>query len=172
MFADISKFQNTDNYLPILVAIVLVELFVISYTLSPFATTKNLKLWYKKYQYNAFIADVLSVFIGIIIARAVYPYIFQEWKLWKFLIVLVIIQICHDILFYSFFSSIPRGASPIMDLFKDYAGELGGFAIFGDSLIMIFSAIIASYLATQSNNTNIILLIISLYILPYLLGSY
>ena len=103
MFADISKFQNTDNYLPILVAIVLVELFVISYTLSPFATTKNLKLWYKKYQYNAFIADVLSVFIGIIIARAVYPYIFQEWKLWKFLIVLVIIQICHDILFYSFF---------------------------------------------------------------------
>ena len=59
-----------------------------------------------------------------------------------------------------------------MDLFKDYAGELGGFAIFGDSLIMIFSAIIASYLATQSNNTNIILLIISLYILPYLLGSY
>ena len=172
IFGDISKFSNTGDYLAILVASVIVDLIVISYTLSSFATTKNLKLWYGKYTFGAVIADVLSVVIGLIIARFLYPYIFIEWSLWKFIILAVLVQITHDILFYMFFSAIPRGKSGIMDLFKNYASELGGFAIFGDSLIIIGTVLIASYLANQTLNTNIILLIVSLYILPYLLYSF
>lgn len=172
MFADISKFSDISDYLPILVASIIIDLIVIAYTLSSFATTQNLKLWYAKYTFGAFIADVLSVVIGLIIARYLYPYIFSEWKLWKFIILAVLVQITHDLLFYGFFSSIPRGKSGIMDLFKNYAKELKGFAIFGDSLIIIGTILIASYLANQSINTNLILLIIGLYILPYLLYSF
>jgi uncharacterized protein YacL len=172
MFYDISKFSNTSDYLPILVASLIVDIIVISYTLSSFATTKNLKLWYAKYTFGAVIADVLSVVIGLIITRFLYPYIFSEWNLWKFIILAVLVQITHDILFYWLFSSIPRGKSSIIDLFKNYAKELKGFAIFGDSLIIIGTILIASYLAGQTINTNLILLIIGLYIIPYLLYSF
>ena len=118
MFADISHFTNTSDYLPILVAVIIVDLIVVAYILSPYSSTKTLRLWYKKFTFGAFISDILSIFIGIIIARFLYPYIFQDWKLWKFLILLVIVQVCHDTLFYLFFSAIPRGASSIMDLFR------------------------------------------------------
>ena len=68
MFADISHFTNTSDYLPILVAVIIVDLIVVAYILSPYSSTKTLRLWYKKFTYGAFISDILSIFIGIIIS--------------------------------------------------------------------------------------------------------
>ena len=81
----------------------------------------------------------------------------------------MLIQITHDILFYMFFSSIPRGVNKMLDTFKDYAKEASYKAIIADSCMMIMSCLIASYLVNQSTNINIIVLITFLYLLPYLL---
>jgi uncharacterized membrane protein len=65
--------------------------------------------------------------------------------------------------------SIPVGWNRMLDTFKKYSKEIGAYAILGDSLIVIFSCLIASYLAGSSFNANIINIIISLYFIPYLL---
>ena len=51
---------------------------------------------------------------------------------------------------------------------KDYAVEVGGGAILGDSFMMILACLLSSYFAVYSLNTNIIILILSVYFIPYM----
>jgi uncharacterized protein YacL len=128
-----------------------------------------LRQWYAQYNLSAVIADVLIILIGLIITRAIYYYIFDSFSIVKFVILAVIVQIIHDILFYVFFSNIPRGVNKMIDTFKDYAKEVSYKAILADSGMMIMSCLLASYLVNKNTNTNIIVLISFLYLLPYLL---
>ena len=57
----------------------------------------------------------------------------------------------------------------MLDTFKDYAKEVSYKAILGDSGMIIMSCIIAAFLANKNTNTNIIVLVSFLYVLPYLL---
>ena len=57
----------------------------------------------------------------------------------------------------------------MLDTFKDYANEVSFKAILGDSAMMISASLISSYLATKNLNTNIIVLVVFVYLLPYLL---
>jgi hypothetical protein len=57
----------------------------------------------------------------------------------------------------------------MLDTFKDYASEVSFKAILSDSGMMIMASLIGSYFASKNTNTNIIVLIISLYLMPYLL---
>jgi uncharacterized protein YacL len=169
-FTNISKASNLADYVPIITSSVIVDLIVIFITMK-YASSIYLKKWYRTYNLGAVLADVLSVVIGIMIARYIYYYIFDEWCLWKFLLVVLGVQITHDILFYMIFSAIPRGSSSIMDLFKDYAKELKGFAIFGDSLIMIGTVLLASFLAGLDLGTNLFILLWVVYLVPYFVYS-
>lgn len=168
LFKDISNFNNAADYLPILVGVVWVETFVIFFTFMV-SRSKVLEQWYRKYGLSAVIADVLIVIIGIIITRFFYPLIFTGFTLWKFIGLALSIQIIHDILFYYFFSLVPKGYNAMIDTFKSYAKEVGGYAILGDSAIIIFSCLAASHLATYSFNWNIVNLIFTLYFIPYLI---
>jgi hypothetical protein len=118
---------------------------------------------------SAVIADILILLIGLIITRAIYYYVFESFSLLNFVILAVIVQIIHDILFYVFFSNIPRGVNKMIDTFKDYANDVSYKAILADSGMMIMSCLIASYLVNKNTNINIIVLISFLYLLPYLL---
>ena len=170
MFSDISKFEKTGDYLSILVAAIFVDLFFVVLLFHGYISSTNLKKWYTKYQWSAFIADVLSIFLGIVLTRFFYYFIFSSFVLWKFAGLAVVIQIVHDLIFYSIFSNTPHGYNAMLDFFKEYAREMGTAAIRGDSIIMILTAILSSVLVGQSINTNIILLVFGLYLTPYLLN--
>jgi hypothetical protein len=83
----------------------------------------------------------------------------------------VAVQLTHDILFSQLVAAIPRKASAIIDVFKDYATEVGAQILFADASMMIGTILLASYLASFSLNTQIIVLIVAAYVLPYLLYS-
>lgn len=168
LFKDISDFSKVQDYLPILNGALLVEIIVLFLSLSQ-KKGGALQDWYKTYRLSAVLADVLVVILGIVITRFLYPYIFAKFSIWKFIGLLLLIQITHDILFYGVFSWIPRGKNQMLDLFKDYAKGAGVTAILGDSLIVIFSALFASLLAENLVNTNIIIMLFTLYFLPYFL---
>ena len=169
MLKNIGDFNNISDYLPLFNAVLITDLFVIFLLNTRVIQSYVLRQWYSQYNLSAVIADVLILLIGLIITRAIYYYVFESFSLLNFVILAVIVQIIHDILFYVFFSNIPRGVNKMIDTFKDYANEVSYKAILADSGMMIMSCLIASYLVNKNTNTNIIVLISFLYLLPYLL---
>jgi hypothetical protein len=169
MFKNIADFNNVNDYLPLFNAVLITDLFVIFLLNARVIKSQVLKQWYSQYNLSAVIADVLIILIGLIITRAIYYYVFDSFSIVYFVILAVIVQITHDILFYVFFSNIPRGVNKMIDTFKDYANEVSYKAILADSGMMVMSCLIASYLVNKNTNTNIIVLISFLYLLPYLL---
>ena len=169
MLKNIANFNNTNDYLPLFNGVLLTDLFVIFLLNTKVIKSSVLKEWYNNYNLSAVIADVLIIYIGLIVARFLYYYIFDNFTIVKFIILATSIQIVHDILFYMFFKNVPRGANKMLDTFKDYAKEVGHTAILSDSCMMIMACLIASYLTGKSFNVNFIVMILSLYLLPYLL---
>ena len=169
MLKNIGDFNNVNDYLPLFNAVLITDLFVIFLLNTTVIKSQVLRKWYSQYNLSAVIADVLIILIGLIITRAIYYYVFDSFSIIKFTILAVIVQITHDILFYVFFNNIPRGVNKMIDTFKDYANEVSYKAILADSGMMIMSCLIASYLVNKNTNTNIIVLISFIYLLPYLL---
>jgi uncharacterized protein YacL len=169
---DISNFSNTRDLLPILNGAIITDLFVIYLLLSKSIRTKTLETWYRKFNIGAFVADVLSLVIGVVIARFVYNAFKLKWSLALFLLVVVIVQLIHDLSFYQFFSNIPRGWSAVLDVFSDYAKEKGYIILFADAGMMISTVLISSMLLSNiSVNLNIVLLIVLMYMMPYFVYS-
>jgi len=168
---NISNFNDVSDYISILNGVLITDLIVIFLLLNKFIRSTVLKTWYDDFSLGAVIADVLIIVIGIIIARFLYPYIFNTYSLLNFIGLAVCIQIIHDILFYIFVSSVTRGRSKIIDVFKDYGKENSFKAIIADSTMMILSILITSYLKSKTLNINIIVLIISIYLVPYFIYS-
>jgi hypothetical protein len=169
MVKNIADFNNINDYLPLLTSVLITDLFVISLLNIQVIKSRVLRQWYSQYNLSAVIADVLIILIVLIITRAIYYYVFDSFSIGKFIMLAVILQITHDILFYVFFSNIPRGINKMIDTFKDYANDVSYKAILADSGMMIMSCLIATYLVNKNTNTNIIVLISFLYLLPYLL---
>jgi hypothetical protein len=57
----------------------------------------------------------------------------------------------------------------MLDLFKDYAKEVGGKAILGDSFMILIAALTAMLFAKLPTNNNIIALVFLVYMVPYIL---
>ena len=108
MLKNIADFSNTNDYLPLFNAVLITDLFVIFLLNIGVIKSQVLRQWYSKYNLSAVIADVLIILIGLIITRAIYYYVFDSFSILKFIILAVLVQITHDILFYVLFSNIPR----------------------------------------------------------------
>jgi hypothetical protein len=168
--ANISRFDKISDYLPILNAVLFTDLFfmgVLYYT--PLLKSKNLARWYETYRLSGMLCDVTIIMIGFVIARAIYYKIFKEFTPWKFIVLLVVIQVIHDLLFAGAFYSIPKGVNKMVDMFKDYGNEHGAGAIVGDSLMMVMAGFLAMTLSNLGKNANIIILLVLLYFTPYIL---
>ena len=170
MFKDISNFNNVDDYLPIFNGCLNADLIFMFLLYHGLVKSKMLKLWYKKFTLSAVIADVFILIIGVIITRYIYKYFFNEFSILKFTALAVCVQIIHDTLFYLLFKNTPLGYNYMLDFFKKYADEMGARAIIGDSCMMVMSCLLSSYFATYSLNSNLIILILSLYFVPYMIN--
>jgi len=169
IFADISNFNNVSDYLPIFNGCLNADLVVLFLVFHNVFKSMYLKKWYKRFSLSAVIADILILFIGIIITRFLYKYLFKKFNIIYFTGLAVLIQIIHDILFYLFFTSVPLKYNYMLDFFKLYAKEVGVGAILGDSFMMIIACLFSSYFASLNMNTNVISIVISMYFLPYMI---
>lgn len=170
-FQDISHFSNTTDYLPILSAAIIVDLIVMLSAVFGLIQSKALAAWYQQFGGLAVLADVLILVIGVIIARFLYPFLFSKWSLLQFLGLTIAIQVTHDLLFAVLFNAMPRGASAILDVFKRYATEVGFMILLADAMMIAGTVLLGSLLASQSLNTNIIVFLVALYLIPYVLYS-
>jgi len=162
------NYNNKFEYVPILTANIYADLLIIFITLGGFIyKSKTLEEWYKKYRLSASIADILIGVLYILLARYVVFITNIKPTLTSFALLSVIIQVIFDFMFYMFFSSIPLGFNHMLDFFKGYAKDVKGGAIIGDSVLVIFAVVLSAFLNLQSFDVNIIMLIISIYLIPY-----
>ena len=161
-------YNNKFEYIPILTANIYADLFIIFVAFSKiYFNIKSLEGWYKKYRLSAMIADILIGVLYMLLGRYVVYKSGVEIGLTAFAAVCVFIQIVFDFLFYIFFSIIPKGSNNMLDFFKGYSKEAGTGALLGDSFLVLMAVILSAFLNQASYDTNIVLLITSIYLTPY-----
>jgi len=160
-------FADKFEYLPILTANIYVDLFIIFITFLQIYRSPYLEEWYKKYRLSAMIADILIIVLCILLGRYLVYILKLRVGLTMFALLCVIIQTIHDLLFYLLFRFIPYERNDMLDFFKGYAKKVGINALLGDSVLVILAVILSALLNARSFDTNIVLLILGVYLAPY-----
>jgi hypothetical protein len=162
------NFENKFEYLPIITANIYADLFIIFATFSRvYYKILTLEDWYKKYRLSAMIADILIGVLYILLGRYLVYTLKLNVGLTAFALLCVVIQVIFDFLFYLLFTLVPLGTNNMLDFFKGYAKEVGVNALFGDSVLVILAVVISALLNARSFDTNIVFLILSIYLTPY-----
>ncbi len=162
------NYNNKFEYIPIITANIYADLFIIFVTFAKiYINIKSLRDWYKKYRLSAMIADILIGVLYILLGRYLVYNSGLQVGLTAFAAICVFIQIIFDFLFYILFTIIPKGSNDMLDFFKGYSKEVGASALLGDSFLVIMAVIISALLNQSSYDTNIVFLIISVYLTPY-----
>jgi hypothetical protein len=170
-YADISNFYNVSNYLPILNGCINSELTVmyIAYC-TLYLTIGNvdaLKLWHEKYTFTLSVWSIITMMLVLVITRFFYTIIFNEFTIYKFTILSVIVQIGYNLLYYSLFYH------RINDFFKvfnylDVNSEDLTYRTLTESIsLIVLASILSSNFATYTLNSNLVLLIVSVYFIPF-----
>ena len=169
----VSNIDDKFEYVPIITSNIYADLLIIYITYAKLLgngkSWKILTNWYKKYRLSAMIADILIGVIYMIIARAVVSYFKIKVDLLKFAIIAVGIQLVLDYLFYIVFSIIPKGKNEMIDLFKAWAKNAKMDALWGDSILIVVGVVLSSMLNQMSFDMNIFILMIGIYLIPYIL---
>ena len=94
----LGTFDNL-NFLSLLNAALITDLIIVTLALMGILNGNALTSWYQEFGLGAFMADVLSLMIGFIIAFFIYNYFFKKEKYLLFLFIVVCVQFVHDLLF-------------------------------------------------------------------------
>jgi len=163
-----TNFKDKFEYIPIITANIYADLFIIFATFSRiYYKFLTLEGWYKKYRLMAMVADILIGVLYILLGRYLVYTLHLNVGLTAFAFLCVVIQLIFDLLFYLLFTILPLGTNHMLDFFKGYAKEVGVNALFGDSVLVILAVIISAMLNARSFDTNIVFLILSIYLTPY-----
>ena len=114
----------------------------------------------------------MVIVIGILIARYIYTYyLFDQfgWSPIFFLVLLIGVQLIHDVLFYSTIKPMPYGHNEMIDLFKKYSERFGVFILPADSILTITSASMAILYKYMPDHIFALISSIVVYALPYIL---
>ena len=167
------RYEDYSEYLPIVTSNIYADLLIILVTftgvLGSGKSWQVLTRWYKKYRLSAMMADILIGVIYLLIARYIVHTNRMNVSLFEFGVLAVGVQLVLDFLFYIFFSLVPKGSNHMLDLFKDWAKYAKLDALWGDSILILVGVVLSSYLHTQSLNTNLFMLIMGLYLIPYVI---
>ena len=174
MLADIRNYANPAFFLPILAASSLVDtagLFVWKYT-SPAGSP--IQKWYNVFGLTAYIIDVCSIMIGVVLTQLVASVIGGAWNPVFFCILAVTIQMTHDLFFGKVVVPfIPEGHNAVMDLMKEYVKikNPGGILIV-DAIYMILTSLIVMVLARSPVWMSWGLVLLVFYVTGYILFTH
>lgn len=169
-FGDISNFNNINDYFPIIASVFLTEV-IFFFIIFKFLKSVKIKEWYNKFGLSAVICDTFIITIGFLITRFLYNKIFKEFNIVKFILLFLAVQTIHDLLFYYLLvKPMPVGVNYMFDLFKEYGNETGAGSYLGNSSMVIVSSLLASLFVSNKVNTNIIIIILCIYLFPYLVN--
>ena len=175
MVDTLASSDSQSSWLSFFTALCVIEAFMlINFRLFPNFWGNMINIWYDKFGLVAIMLDMLIVLIGFWITQKLYSYFFgtSKMSLWQFILLFLCVQIIHDLLFYFIIlKNSPKGSNSIFDLINSYGKKHGLYTILGDSLMVVLSLCLA-WLFLNNNvsfSTYIICILLSLYIIGYLL---
>jgi len=146
-------------------AVIWVDFFTILLS-KVFHLGNSLNTWYSKFGIVAVMSDCLVIILGILIAKFLFP----SADLVTLVLVSVLIQIIHDVLFYLFvIQTVPLGHNSVIDLFKSYASENSWKILVADSIMMASSVILADYLSTLKSQYVSFIGLLGVYSMTYII---
>jgi hypothetical protein len=173
---NISDYRDISNIPYLFLGILIVDLAVIF--LARYLPIKNLNVWYDDFEFHAVFADVLSILLGFILCQFIYTKLIMPYFGWNpiiFILILVLIQISHDLFFYYFIVlPMPQGHNGIIDIFKKYVEgniEIRDYIIVSDSLMMISSVLIVLGLKYLPNYAITFMTTLTMYTMIYILNT-
>lgn len=172
MLQNISDFKNSDDLLPIFLAVAIVDFIVILIAKHSSFFGRQINVWYDKLGMTAVLLDILIIVIGLLITRFIFTYFNLTFSPIKFIAVALAVQILHDVGLYKLLIEPHKGGNVVLDIYKDYAKENGAKIILADSAMTIGSCFLAMYFKGVPTYNNIALLIFVLYLLPYKIFQY
>lgn len=134
--------------------------------------SRELTRWYTRLSTSAMAMDVLVIGLATALgvhltAKAVDG---GKPRLWQAAVGVVCVQLVHDGIFAALFSAAPRGIF-VLDIFKDYATEVGKHALWSDSLMVLGTLGLAEVVSRASSTTQTIGLLTSIYVGLYALHA-
>ena len=150
--------MSNHTILSLTVSAILVDTIIGYYLLITKRGGKYIKEWYKSFTIGAYIMDILSIVIGTYIAT-----LFSS-NLYKQLAIVILVGLIHDLSF-GYFVTNSGIKSKILDLFNNYAKELGVTILIVDALMLVSTLILSSFLNNNLSFNNISFLgILTFYI--------
>lgn len=172
---NISDFKDVSILPFLLGGILFVDVFVLFLTRYYQIGGKSLNLWYDTFGLEGVIADVGIIFLGFLLAQYVYSFYVAPlygWSPFLFVVLLVGIQLLHDVgFYYGVIKPLPKGHNAMIDTYKVYAEENGAQILAGDALLMIGSAIATFGLLSLPVPASIFVSALTIYTLPHILNT-
>jgi hypothetical protein len=171
MLRDIRNFRDPRMYLSIFTSAALVDtigLFIWRYTSLPGSPINK---WYDNFGLTAYMIDVLSIMLGVVLTQIATFMIGGQWSPLFFCAISVVIQMIHDVFFgVVVVPAFPRGHNSVMDLMKEYVTmkNSGGILIV-DAIYMICASLLTMLLYGSSPWVAWFILLWTLYITGYIL---
>jgi len=172
LLGDISNINNNLDYIQIFTAVCIVDYLVILLAKKTTFFGKQINVWYDKLGMTAVLLDVFIIIIGLIITRYIFSFFKIEYKPEYFILIALGVQLIHDVLLYVLLIlPTKKGDNTIIDIYKDYANEKGGKILLADSSMILASCLIAMVLKNRDLHESSSLLILVIYLIPYIVYS-
>jgi hypothetical protein len=159
------------TFLHFLTASVIIETFMLilfRFTKSPF-TGIAINRWYDNLGWTAVIGFYIAKFIYEYLLRQ--KYINTDYELYKYLGLVLLVQITHDFSFYFLvIKPYPKNKNRVMDEFKSYAESAKSNAVIGDSFMYLLATPLLYFFIQKNNiNKNTFISIVCFYLIGYLI---
>jgi hypothetical protein len=171
MDKNIANYYDTATVLPIILGAIIIDFVFI--TLSryfPEYFGQVINKWYNVFNLGAFLCDIGVIILGIFLARYIYTKMGWSWSVWKFVLLLLAIQLIHDVMLNVFIiRPFKVGHNAMIDMFKEYVFNHAWKILVVDAIMVIGSAFVASYLSQIKPINQYTIGIFVMYVAVYLI---
>lgn len=158
--------MKSHSLLSLVFSAILVDTLIGYYLLLSNRGGTYIREWYNQFTIGAYIMDVLSIVVGTFLASLLSNNIYYQIP------IVVIIGLLHDTTF-GFFVKKAQTESKIINLFKNYANELGPRILIVDAIMLVATLLFSNYFYKSLPNVLISFLsIITTYIGLFMIYSF
>uniref|UniRef100_A0A6C0HKE9 Uncharacterized protein n=1 Tax=viral metagenome TaxID=1070528 RepID=A0A6C0HKE9_9ZZZZ len=129
----------------------------------------SISKWYDRFGLVAYMLDVTSIVIGILLAQVAYGFVSKSWSPALFCAIAIVIQQVHDLAFSQLL--VPNvQKNHIFDVMKTYVGNSESWKVLiVDAVYMVLASLLTMYLAGEKTWVSASLLVTTLYVTGYAL---